>query len=62
MKEFRVADLDQQFLIAALALLTSAVPREAVSSALMKWVESPGRDLGELLKEGGWLDKGRWKP
>lgn len=54
-----MADINQELLIAALALLTSAVPREAVHSALLKRSENPEQDLAQLLKEGGWLDKGQ---
>ena len=57
-----MADISQELLLAALALLTSAVPRDAVRSALMKWAENPALELGELLKEGGWLDGARWRP
>jgi serine/threonine-protein kinase len=54
-----LADISQDLLLAALALLTSAVPRDAVQSALLKWAKRPEEDLAELLKEGGWLDKGQ---
>ena len=60
-KEFQVADINQDLLLAALAMLTGAVPQEDLRSALLAWAECPERPLGELLKERGHLDENRVK-
>lgn len=54
-----MADFNQDLLLAALALLTDAVPREALRSALLAWTQNPQRSVAELLKEQGALDESR---
>ena len=56
-----MADINQDLLLAVLAMLTGAVPREDLRSALLAWAECPERPLGELLKERGNLDENRVK-
>lgn len=56
-----MADINQDFLLAVLAMITGPVPREYLRSALLAWAECPERPLGELLKERGNLDENRVK-
>lgn len=54
-----MADVSEQLLFSALALLTNAVPRDAVRAALTKWAGDPGLELSEILVADGSLDRGR---
>ena len=58
-KEFHLADINQDLLLAALSLLTEAVPRDILRSTLLTWARNPDRSLAELLKEQGVLDESR---
>src|SRR3954465_2026237 len=57
--EFQVADINQDLLLAVLAMLTGAVPKEDLRAALLAWADRPDRPLGELLRERGALDEDR---
>ena len=48
-----MADINQDLLLAVLAVLTDAVPREALTTALAAWAETPERSLAGCLKERG---------
>src|SRR5262245_39581594 len=54
-----MADINQDLLLAVLALLTDSVPRDALRTALAIWSQDSERSLGLLLKEQGTLDEGR---
>ena len=54
-----MADINQDLLLAALALLTDAVPREALHATLLAWAQNPGRSVAELLREQGAIDESR---
>ena len=51
MKEFHLADINQELLLAALAVLTDAVPRDALRSMLLTWSQNPDRSVAELLRD-----------
>ena len=59
MKEFHLADINQDLLLAALALLTDAIPRDALRSALLTWTQNPVRSVADLLREQGVIDESR---
>ena len=59
MKEFHLADINQDLLLAALALLTDAVPRDALRCTLLTWTQNPDRSVAELLREQGVIDESR---
>ena len=59
MKECHLADINQDLLLAALALLTDAVPREVLRATLLTWRQNPGRSVAELLREQGAIDESR---
>ena len=59
MKEFHLADINQDLLLAALALLTDAVPRDALRSTLLTWSQNPDRSVAELLREQGAINEGQ---
>jgi serine/threonine-protein kinase len=58
-KELDLSNINQDLLLAALALLTGAVPREMLRAALLDWAENPDRPLPELLRDRGSLDEER---
>jgi serine/threonine-protein kinase len=58
-EELHLADLNQDLLLAALALLTDTVPRDILRTSLLKWARNPHRSVAELLREQGVIDEGR---
>ena len=54
-----MADINQDLLLAALALLTDAVPRDALRSTLLTWSQNPDRLVAELLREQGAINEGQ---
>jgi serine/threonine-protein kinase len=54
-----MTDVNQDLLLAVLALLTGSVPRDALRAALTTWSQGPDRSLATLLKEQGTLDDSR---
>ncbi len=54
-----MADINRDLLLAALVVLTDAVPREVLRSTLMSWAQNPDRSVTDLLLETGAIDEGR---
>ncbi len=54
-----MVDINQDLLLAALVVLTDAVPRETLRSALLRWAQNPGRSVADLLLEAGVIDQSR---
>ena len=54
-----MADINQDLLLAALVLLTDAVPRDVLRSTLEVWTQNPDRSVADLLLEAGAIDEGR---
>ncbi len=54
-----MADINQDLLLAALAVLTDAVPRDVLRSTLLTWTQNPDRSVAELLREQGAIDESR---
>ena len=52
-KELQVADLNQDLLLAVLAMLTGAVPREELRLALLAWAQTPGTPAGRVAERAG---------
>src|SRR5262245_31310819 len=55
-KEPYVADINQDLLLAVLALLTDTLPRDELRTALSGWSQAPGRSLADYFREHGTLD------
>jgi len=54
-----LADINQDLLLAALAVLTDAVPRNVLRSTLLTWAQHPDRSVAELLREQGAIEESR---
>ena len=56
-----MADINQDLLLAALAVLTDVVPRELLRSTLLMSAQNPDRSFADLLLESGAVDESRVK-
>ena len=54
-----MAEINQDLLLATLALLTDAVPRDDLRCALMTWTQNPDRAVADLLREQGAIDESK---
>ncbi len=54
-----MADINQDLLLAALAVLTDAVPWDVLRSTLLTWSQNQDRSVAELLREKGAIDESR---
>ena len=52
-------ELNRDLLVAVLAVLTDAIPRTALATALKSWTEEKGQSLSEWLKQSAGLDDQR---
>jgi serine/threonine-protein kinase len=51
--------MNRDLLVAVLAVLTDAIPRSALATAIRCWTEEKGQSLAEWLKQSGGLDDHR---